>query len=105
MKAKNYRQILNARGYKALSGTKYAGNSEFEKRHKYNLVICTVTKDAHGKGTAIRFSIWPAKTPMNMNEFKEAEFDRQYLAKEAEKIYEAFEELKKLKSPKHIYCF
>jgi hypothetical protein len=45
------------------------------------------------------------KTPQDMVEFKEQEFDRSYLAKEANAIHDAFEKLKELKAPKHLYCF
>ena len=105
MKARRFDEILRARGYKVVSQTKYDGLNMYIKKHKYNSSYCYVEKDTHGKAQSMNFNITNNNLPQNMDEFKEAEFDRGYLAKEAEKIHEAFEQLKVLKSPKHIYCF
>ena len=106
MKAKNYNQVLKNRGYKVRELTEYAGTCIYVKEHTFNKVVCTVVKDPHGKGQEMTFAIYNTlRTPKDMLEFKEAEFDRSYLVMEAEKIHNAFEELKKLKSPKHLYCF
>ena len=106
MKAKNYNQILRARGYVARELSEYRGQCVYIKEHLFNKVVCTVTKDAHGKGQAMTFAIYNTlRTPQNMEEFKSAEFDRGYLVKEAEKIHQAFEDLKALKAPKRLYCF
>ena len=107
MKAKNYNQVLRARGYKARELSDYEGICVYEKAHKFNKIVCYVRKDSHGKGQEMTFNIYGTTiiTPKDMVEFKEQEFDRSYLVKEANAIYEAFEQLKVLKSPKHIYCF
>ena len=106
MKAKNYNQVLRARGYKARELADYEGICVYEKVHKYNKIVCYVKKDPHGKGQEMTFNIYGTMTtPQDMVEFKEQEFDRSYLVKEAEKIHEAFEALKNLKAPKHLYCF
>jgi hypothetical protein len=105
MKALNYRQILKARGYKAVEQTKYQGQNIFIKQHKYNSVYCIIMKDTHGKAQTMTFNILNNTFPGNMVEFKEAEFDRDYLEREANTIHTAFEELKTKKAPKYIYCF
>lgn len=106
MKAKNYNQVLRARGYRARELTDYAGTCVYVKEHLFNKIVCTVTKDSHGKGQEMTFNIYNTlRTPKDMVEFKDAEFDRSYLVKEAEKIHEAFETLKTMKAPKHLYCF
>jgi len=106
MKAKNYNQVLRARGYKARELTNYDGVNVYEKEHLYNKIVCTIVKDTHGKGQTMTFNIYNTlRTPKDMTEFKEAEFDRSYLVKEAQAIHKAFEELKVLKAPKHLYCF
>jgi ribosomal protein L19 len=106
MKAKNYNQVLRARGYKARELSEYEGICIYEKSHKFNKIVCYVRKDSHGKGQEMTFNIYSTlKTPQDMVEFKEQEFDRGYLVKEAEAIHKAFEELKTLKAPKHLYCF
>lgn len=104
MKVVNYQQLLKARGYKCRERSEYQGISVFEKQHIFNKIVCTVVKDSHGKGVEMTFSAYnTTRTPKNMYEFKEAEFDRSYLVMEANKIHDAFEELKTKKSPKHIY--
>ena len=106
MKAKNYNQVLRARGYRARELADYEGICIYEKAHKFNKIVCYVKKDSHGKGQEMTFNIYStSKTPQDMVEFKEQEFDRGYLVKEAEAIHKAFEELKTLKAPKHLYCF
>ena len=106
MKVKNYRQVLKARGYKCIESSDYQGVNTFYKEHLYNKIVCTVIKDTHGKGRVMSFNVYNTlRTPTNMTEFNEQEFDRSYLVKEAKVIYEAFEQLKEMKSPKHLYCF
>ena len=106
MKAKNYNQILRARGYRARELSDYEGICVYEKTHMFNKIVCYVRKDNHGKGQEMTFAIYnTTKSPQDMIEFKSAEFDRSYLVEEAKKIHEAFETLKILKSPKYIYCF
>jgi len=107
MKAKNYEQVLRARGYKCAQRTKYQGKSVYLKAHLYNAVVCEVIKDSHGKAQSMSFQmIGGTKTLTgDIEEFKKAEFDREFLAREAIKIHEAFEQLKQLKAPKHLYCF
>lgn len=106
MKARRYDDILRARGFKVRERTDYQGTNIYVKEHLYNKVVCTVIKDSHGKAQSMNFNIYNTlRTPKDMIEFKEAEFDRSYLVKEAQKIHEAFETLKAMKSPKHLYCF
>jgi hypothetical protein len=108
MKAKDYSQILKARGYRvAGSVNKYEGVDVYIKSHLYNAVICEVVKDSHGKAQEMTFTfVGGKKTPAkDIQTFKEVEGDRQYLTTEAIKIHECFEQLKQMKSPKHIYCF
>jgi len=104
MKATTYAQILKACGYKCIEKSKYQGVNVYEKQHIFNKIVCTVIKDSHGKGAEMTFNAYGTlRTPKDMYEFKNAEFDRSYLVKEATKIHQAFEELKSKKSPKHIY--
>lgn len=104
MKVRNYGQLLKARGFKCMERSEYQGINVYTKEHKFNKIVCYVEKDTHGKGQTMTFNIYNTlKTPKDMVEFKEQEFDRGYLVKEATKIHEAFEQLKLLKSPKHIY--
>ena len=107
MKARRFDEVLRARGYKCRERSEYQGINIYEKDHKFNKVVCYVIKDSHGKAQSMSFNIFNQinRIPNDMVEFKEQEFDRSYLVKEAEKIFEAFEQLKTLKSPKHIYCF
>ena len=106
MKAKNYNQVLRARGYRARELSEYQGQCVYVKEHMFNKIVCYVTKDGHGKGQTMMFTIYnTTRTPQDMVEFKAAEFDRGYLVKEAEAIHKAFEELKNMKAPKHLYCF
>lgn len=100
MKVKDYRQLLKARGYHVVEQTKYQGTNTFVKSHKYWNSYCVIEKDTHGKGQSIIFNITNNQFPKDMVEFKDAEFDRSYLAKEATKIHETFEELKSKKAPK-----
>jgi hypothetical protein len=106
MKASNYHQILKARGYKVRELSEYAGYNVFEKEHLYNKIVCTVVKDSHGKANTITFNIYSTlRIPKDMEELKEAEFDRSYLYKEAVAIRDAFVKLQEMKAPKHLYCF
>lgn len=105
MNAKNYRQILNARGYREISNPKYKGLCVFEKEHRYNRIECWVEKDPHGKGVGMTFKAYSCGWTGTIEKFKEAEFDRRYLVKEALAIHEAFEKLKAKKSPKSVACF
>jgi len=106
MKATNYNQVLRARGFKARELSKYQGLNVYEKEHKFNKIVCTVIKDSHGKAQSMTFNIYNTlKTPKTMEEFKEQEFDRGFLVKEANVIHAAFEKLKGMKRPKYLYCF
>lgn len=106
MKAKNYNQVLRSRGYRARELTDYEGICVYEKEHLFNKIVCYVKKDSHGKGQEMTFNVYSTlRLPQNMEEFKAQEFDRSYLVMEAQKIHDAFEGLKKLKSPKHLHCF
>lgn len=107
MKAKRFDEVLRARGYRCVEQVRYQGTNVYIKTHLYNAVVCEVKKDTHGKAQEMNFTfIGGKKTPAkDIQTFKEVEGDREYLAKEAVKIHECFEQLKQLKSPKHIYCF
>ena len=101
MKVKDYRQLLKARGFKCREQSAYQGLNVFEKEHTFNKIVCTIIKDTHGKAQSMTFNIYNTlRTPKDMVEFKEQEFDRSYLVKEATKIHETFEELKSKKAPK-----
>ncbi len=102
MKAKNYSDILKARGYKVIEHTKYQGVNVYVKKHKYNVSTCTVIKDSHGKGQSIEFAI-TSQISTDPEIKKEINLDVSYLDLEASKIIEAFIKLKELKAPKHIY--
>ena len=117
MKARNYAQVLKARGYKRTM-TDYVMSQVYRwdyqdgkivvyvKEHKYNKARIVIWKDSHKKGLTFEASIFTtADASKSIEDFKQAEFDRQYLATEVIKIHEAFEQLKQMKSPKHIYCF
>lgn len=110
MKARRFDEILRARGYKVQEQVKYQGTNVYIKKHIYNTLICKVEKDSHGKAQTINFIVG-SKLPefTDLEEFKEkckvANLDREYLIAEAERIKDYFEQLKQLKSPKHIYCF
>ena len=74
MKAKNYNQVLRARGYKARELNKYEGICVYEKVHKFNKIVCYVKKDSHGKGQEMTFNIYgTVTTPKDMVEFKEGD--------------------------------
>lgn len=104
MKAKNYNQVLRARGYKSRELVDYEGICVYEKVHRFNKIVCYVKKDSHGKGQEMTFNFYQTfTTPQNMVEFKEQEFDRSYLVKEANVIHEAFVKLREMKAPKYIY--
>lgn len=103
MKAKNYSQILKARGYEPAIINKYQGTDLYIKVHTTNEIICRVEKDSHGKAQTMMFEINQYKKPKDFEQFKKSEFDREYLWREANKIHEAFEQLKQMKAPKHIY--
>ncbi len=105
MKAKNYSQILKARGYKPVLINEYQGTDLYRKTHATNEVICSVEKDSHGKAQTMTFEINQYKKPQDFEQFKKSEFDREFLWREANKIHEAFEQLKQMKAPKHLYCF
>ncbi|MBR4378262.1 MAG: hypothetical protein IKP50_05240 [Bacilli bacterium] len=108
-KFRNYNQVLKSRGYKVFepSYSKYGGEIMFVKEHKYNRITCFVEKDTHGKGQRISFTILSQLVLLrdDPEKAKECKNDYEYLLIEANKIYEAFEELKVLKSPKYIYKF
>lgn len=104
MKAKNYNQVLRARGYKAVEQTKYQGTNVYVKKHKYNVSTCTVIKDTHGKGQSIEFTI-TSQVSIDPEIKKQIDFDASYLATEAGKIIEAFVKLREMKAPKYLYCF
>lgn len=124
MKARNYNELLKARGYKKVSEmpdhivrNKQTGELEFnkhtyaslityEKKHKYYKVRCYIKTDTHGKAQEMEMVISSnLKMTHNIEEFKQAHFEYDYLAQEVVKIYDCFEQLKQMKSPKHIYCF
>ena len=107
MKARRFDDVLRYRGYKCRERSEYQGVNIYEKEHLYNKVVCTVVKDSHGKAQSMTFNIYNQinRIPKDMVEFKEAEFDRSYLVKEAQAIHEAFEKLREMKGPKHLYCF
>ena len=106
MKARRFDEVLRARGYKCRERSDYQGLNVYVKEHKYNKIVCTVVKDSHGKAQSMTFNIYGTlKVTSDMTEFNEQDFDRSYLAKEANAIHEAFEKLKEMKSPKHLYCF
>jgi len=107
MKARRFDEVLRARGYKRLD----LHNDEnivvtYQKKHTYNTMTIEVWKDSHKKGQKMTLQINSVSTPIEDIElFKKANLDREYLYREALKIYECFEQLKQMKSPKHIYCF
>lgn len=113
MKIRRFDELLRARGYKLIrthrgnvvSENSYARIDVYEKQHTENKVECSVKFDTHGKAQTMNFYITSKKLfgHDNFEGFKIAEFDRSYLAKEAEKIHDAFEQLKQMKAPKHIY--
>ena len=103
MKARRFDEVLRARGYKCRERSEYQGVNIYEKDHKFNKVVCYVTKDSHGKAQTMSFNISQKNIPMTFEDFKTQEFDREYLWREANKIHECFEQLKQMKSPKHIY--
>ena len=106
MKARRYDEILRARGYKIVKHNKYQGTDVYEKKHLFNTIFCSVTKDTHGKAQEMNFTFTYGKRfPADIYEFKKASTDHEYLSDEAVKIHEAFELLKVKKSPKYIYCF
>ena len=102
MKIRNYRQLLEYRGYHCKVYNKYAGEDIYIKTHTDNVVHCKVRKDSHGKAQTIMFIIESTK-PTDIEKLKLVEFDRSYLVTEILKIHEAFKTLKDMKSPKHIY--
>jgi len=112
MKARNYRQVLEARGYKAETVNEYQGTDVYKKVHLYNTVVCKVEKDSHGKAQDISFNI-ATKMPELVNhdmedwsyKMKKALLDREFLVQELIKITDYFEQLRQMKSPKHLYCF
>ncbi len=103
MKVRRYDELLRARGYEALIKNEYKGTDLYIKIHATNEITCRVEKDSHGKAQTMMFEINQHKKPKDFEEFKKSEFDREYLWREANKIHEYFEQLKQMKSPKHIY--
>ena len=123
MKVRNYNELLRARGYKKVSEMPdhivrnkqtgeleldkhtYAKGITYEKVHRYYKVSCYITVDTHGKAQEMKMFINTNKLTPDIYEFKKASLDHSYLSQEAMKIYDCFEQLKQMKSPKHIYCF
>ena len=110
MKVRRYDELLRSRGYKIVEHNKYQGQDIYYKQHKYNEIVCVVRKDSHGKAQDMRFMLtrrWHDRAEFEVYEpfeqFKTIEFDREYLWREANKIHECFEQLKQMKSPKHVY--
>lgn len=96
MKKLNYWHILKSRGYRPVLLERYNGDCYYVKEHMFNKVLCCVSKDSHGKGTAMTFRILHGRrVPMDISEFFEAESDRSYLVKDAKVIFSKFEELRK----------
>lgn len=96
MKKERFDRLLKRHGYEPRALTEYAGTCSYSKEHAYSEATCYVEKDSHGKGIDMRFVIRDtAREPRNMAEFKLAEFDRGYLAKEARLLHEAFETSRK----------
>lgn len=102
MKVRRFDEILRARGYKAQEQVKYQGTNVYVKQHKYNIVTCMVQKDSHGKAQDMWFAI-TSQIEHDKEIQKQIDLDADYLSLEADKIHEAFEQLKQMKSPKHIY--
>lgn len=110
MKFKDYNAVLKARGYTRYQGipyVKYKGQNMFEKKHKYNVVHCYVSKDSHGKAYHMSFFITSQLVLLkdDPEKAKLCKQDYEFLLLEANEIYRAFEELKKLKSPKAVNAF
>ena len=105
MKVRRYDELLRARGYKQLD----LHNDKnivvtYQKKHLHNTITIEVWKDSHKKGQKMTISIQSDAKPIeDMEKFKLANLDREYLVREAVKIHECFEQLKQMKSPKHIY--
>lgn len=104
MIATRFDRLLKEHGYHVRERSEYQGTNVFVKEHIYNKIICTVTKDTHGKAQDMTFLVvnTDRKLPKDMNEFKEAEFDRSYLVKEARMLHEMFEALKLKKGAKKV---
>ena len=102
MKVRNYDQVLKARGYECIKSTKYQGTNVYVKKHTYNVITCMVGKDAHGKAQEMWFTITDQFHP-DTEVQKKIDLDAEYLFLEAKKIRKAFEQLKQMKAPKHIY--
>jgi len=106
MKARRYDEVLRARGYKVIKHNEYQGTDIYEKKHLFNTIYCSVVKDTHGKAQEMNFMITGGnKIPSDFEDFKRASLDHEFLAREAVKIHDCFEQLKQMKSPKHLYCF
>ena len=104
MKVRRYDELLRARGYKVVQYTKYYGTNIYIKSHAKNTIVCYVKKDTHGKAQEMTFGFENSNTDIKeFEDFKKIEFDREYLWREANKIHECFEQLKQMKSPKHVY--
>jgi len=98
MIATRFDRLLKDHGYKEVSHSKYEGECVYEKEHLYTKIICTVKKDSHGKAQEMTFNAFNGrKSPTDMYEFKQAEFDRSYLVKEADILHTAFESLRNQK--------
>jgi hypothetical protein len=103
MIATRFDRLLKEHGYHEREHSDYQGVCVYEKEHLYTKVVCTVTKDTHGKAQEMTFMAHTGKKwPKDMNEFKDAEFDRSYLVKEARMLYEMFEALKLKKGAKKV---
>jgi hypothetical protein len=98
MIATRFDRTLKSHGYKVVSRSKYEGECVYEKEHLYTKMICVVKKDSHGKAQEMTFrAVEGRKLPKDMAQFKDAEFDRSYLVKEAGLIHNAFEALRNQK--------
>ena len=102
-KFRRYDELLRARGYTIVEHNEYQGCDIYVKKHTYNEILCFVEKDSHGKAQDMNFKFIWSKLQGSFESLKRIEFDREYLWREANKIHECFEQLKQMKSPKHIY--
>lgn len=102
MIARDYSQLLKMRGYETVAVDRR--QHIFRKSHLHNEAYCVVSKDAHGKGSSIAFSMIRKPLPADPMDAQLAECDAKYLGKEAARISEAFYEMKKTKKPRY-YLF
>ena len=96
----DYSNLLKMRGYETLAVDRR--QHIFKKEHIHNLAYCVVSKDGHGKGESIAFSVVKGQRPSEPGEAMLAECDFKYLEKEAARISEAFAEMKKTRKPRHV---